>query len=137
MEQFPDLSAPVEPHGDYEPREMKLVCLADLPEEERKKLCRPEQLDKDGNYRIPKVLKKARERGFDCPLKMNEADKKAEETEKKSLIDNLTQRSKVLEEHAREVESQLDQTKKDFEEYKRLTEARFDKLANIITALRT
>lgn len=116
----------------FDPRETKIVCLLDLPEEERKKLCRPEQLDANGNYKIPKILQKAYDRGFKSAYEMNEADRKAEEASKLAVIDNLTQRSKVFEDHARDVESQLAQTQKDFEEYKKLTESRFDKLAKLL-----
>lgn len=121
-------------------KEIRTVCLADLPVEERKKLCHPSQLDADGNYRLPKLLKEAMKEGHDnvmshyqAKIKRQKDDEEKQRKNKDDLIDNLTTRSKVFEDHAREVEAQLVQTQKDFEEYKRLTESRFDKLAKMIS----
>jgi hypothetical protein len=123
-----------------EPKEIRTVCLADLPVEERKKLCHPSQLDADGNYRLPKLLKEAMKEGhnnvmshYEAKMKQQRDDDDKRQREKDSVIDNLTTRSKVFEDHARDVEAQLVQTQKDFEEYKRLTESRFDKLAKMIS----
>jgi hypothetical protein len=53
--------------------------------------------------------------------------------EQQKMIETLTERSKVMEEHARDLETQLSQSRKDLEEYKSLTEERFNKLAKMIS----
>ena len=53
--------------------------------------------------------------------------------EQQKMIETLTERSKVMEEHARDLEAQLSQSRKDLEDYKLLTEERFNKLAKMIS----
>lgn len=55
------------------------------------------------------------------------------EDEKQKHIETLTERSKVMEEHARDLEAQLAQSMKALEDYKNLTEERFNKLAKMIS----
>lgn len=53
--------------------------------------------------------------------------------EQQKQIETLTERSKVMEQHARSLEDQLAQSRRDLEEYKNLTEERFNKLAKMIS----
>jgi hypothetical protein len=53
--------------------------------------------------------------------------------EQQKQIETLTERSKVMEEHARSLEAQLAQSMKALEDYKNLTEERFNKLAKMIS----
>lgn len=45
------------PHTPFEPRELEVICVLDLSEEERLKFCKrfaPDQI-RDGKYRTPKL----------------------------------------------------------------------------------
>jgi flagellar capping protein FliD len=55
------------------------------------------------------------------------------EDEKQKHIETLTERSQVMEDHARDLERQLAQSMKALEDYKNLTEERFNKLAKMIS----
>ena len=84
--------------------------------------CDKDQLCPLGKYRRPKKLIEAEQKGFASVSEMMEAAKKDQEEKKQKEIETLTERSRVLEEHARDVQ-------KKFDDYIKLTNERFDKIA--------
>ena len=123
------------------------VNIGSLPDPE--KYCAPEQLDAEGRYRRPKKLIEAERRGFKSVVEMDAADKKAEEEKKaeeaaagEKLIQTLTERSQTFEAHARDLEEKLAAataaaaaSAAATETLRRESEARFNKLAEIVSAL--
>ena len=107
------------------------VHIADMVGEEHL-YCDKSQLCPEGKFRRPKKLMEAERKGFKSVMEMDMADKKVVEEKERKDKQTLTQRSVILESHARDLENQLADTVKSLEDYKALTEERFNKLVALI-----
>jgi len=107
------------------------VHIADMVGEEHL-YCDKSQLCPEGKFRRPKKLMEAERKGFKSVMEMDMADKKVVEEKERKDKQTLTQRSVILECHARDLEKQLAESIKSLEDYKALTEERFNKLVALI-----
>jgi len=64
--------------------------------------CDKSQLDENGNFRRPKLLIQAEQRGFKSVIDMMEADKKAAEDAKNDVIQQLITKQNTLEQTIKE-----------------------------------
>lgn len=99
---------------------------------EEHRYCDKSQRNTEGKFRRPKKIMEAERKGFKSVAEMVEADKKEADEKERKDKESLTQRSVILETHARELEKQLAESIKSLEDYKALTEERFNKLVALI-----
>jgi hypothetical protein len=117
------------PAPDTDPSTIRpVVTIIGDDESNAAKFCDAEQLDAQGNYRLPKALRAARAAGYTSSYAKYVDDTKAADAAKKAADDAKQAADEAL-------KSELIKTKQEFDEYKRVTEARFDKVAALLSTL--
>lgn len=103
-------------------------CVVDMTEEEREKHFKEKGEEQYKHYLVAKesgAYSRCRKTDW---CKVEREKKEKEENKKKELIETLTSRNQILENHARTITREL-------ENYKKLTEARFEKLTNLFLSM--
>ena len=105
---------------------IKTACyhIADSKGEERL-YCDKSQLDANGNWRKPKIMAQAEQRGFTSPIDMVEADKKAQEDTKTALLSSQASQITAL-------QQQLTALVTQFQASYQKTDDRFNTVAGLL-----